>query len=189
MNNRQGVPEPAEDVEDVVGRPVALPDPVSLDTGIEQSDVDVRGIAKAGLALLIFIVVSTLIVTGLQWAITGRMGDFRPPQEAVAPAPPATTIPESVVRRVNSIQTYTDAHDTWKARLDHYTYVDENQTVVSIPIDVAIDRLVSENFFQSRPASDEFTDSGRMVPADSSGGWTMERTREWTVEATATPTN
>ena len=185
--NRQGVPEPAELDEDVVGRPVKLPDPEDLAAGIEQSDVDLRGVAKAGLALLIFIVVSVLIITGLQWAVTGRLGDFRPPQNAVAPAPEPTTIPEGITRRVNAVQSYIEARDMWRTRLDHYTYLDEEKTVVSIPITTAIDKLLSEGFFQSRPASDAFVDDGRMVPADSSGGWTMERTREWTVEATPTP--
>lgn len=183
-NPLQAPPEPAEHDEDVVGRPAGLPNPEALEAGIETSDVSVSGVAKAGLALLIFILVSSLVVTGLQWAVTGNLGDFRPPQEAVAPAPAATTIPDGVTRRVFGVQQYADMRDMWMARLEHYTYLDEEQSRVSIPIDAAMERLLSEGFFESRPAGDEFIDSNTQTPSDSSGGWMMERTREWLTSPT-----
>ena len=183
-NTLQAPPEPAEHDEDVVGRPAGLPSPEALDAGIETSDVSVNGVVKAGVALLIFIVASSLVVTGLQWLVAGNLGDLSPPQGAVAPAPNPEAVPEDVTRRVFGVRQYGEARDQWMARLEHYTYLDEEQSRVSIPVETAMERLLSEGFFESRPASDEFVDRNRETPSDSSGGWRMERTREWLTSPT-----
>ncbi|MBA3531498.1 MAG: hypothetical protein H0T73_06200 [Ardenticatenales bacterium] len=172
-------PEPAEYEENVVGRPARMPDQATLDAGIELSDVDIRGIARAGVALLIFTVASVAVVTVLQWFLTGRLDDFAASESGVAP-PPDSEVPYLIETRARTGVEYEQFRTEEDARLSSYGWVDEEAGIVHIPIEQAMDMMIDEGF-PTRPEAEmeEWQDSGMEMPSDSSSGRMMERSREW----------
>ncbi len=176
---RQAPPEPAEYEEDVVGRPVQLPDPEDIAAGIELEDANLGGIVRAGVWMLVLGVVVLVIATGLQWALTGQLDDLSPPEGAVAD-PPSSEVPYLIETRALTGVEYEAYREEEDAQLSGYGWVDEGASTVHIPIDRAMELLLEEGFpARAESDMDMLGETGLEQPSDSSSGRMMERTREW----------
>jgi hypothetical protein len=152
-----------------------MPDPEDVARGYESSDLAVRG----GIRVLAVIVIGTAIVfavtTAMQYFWVGRFLDVSPPETGVAEEVEGP-VPRDVQSRARSGTEYNILRASELELLNSYGWVNEDDGVVHIPIDVAMDMLLEEGF-PTRPEDEQeqFIDQGLDIPLDSSSGRVLER--------------
>ena len=129
----------------------------------ERADVNVFQITGFGIGL----VISCLVVVFAMWALF----DFLAKRENAKNEPMPQAMSHPVYPRVELQQ----LHDDEDAILNTYGWVNPNTGTVRIPIDQAID-MVAQKGLPSKPSpAGSDNDGYRMIPADASGGRTLEK--------------
>ena len=119
----------------------------SLEAGYELRDVNLRGLIRASVALLIFTLVAVAATTAILGARTGGFdlgitGDLSPDPEG--------EVPERIEsRRIEGVE-YNYWYLVQSRRLDTYGYLDDAGSQVPIPIDRAMELLLEEGAFPAR---------------------------------------
>lgn len=130
-----------------VGEP---PDPESLALGYETDDASPWTIGRFGLILLVVVIVSGGVLVGLFSLLESRAASFdRPlsPLVDVQPTPPGPLL------QPDPAMDWATMRAEQEALLGGYGWVDQEDGVVRIPIDAAIDRLLEEGL-PARPLSE-----------------------------------
>ncbi len=146
-----------------------------LAAGYETRDLSPVGIAAFGCVFLIAMAVVFVITLGVFSLFSGKL-----PQPAFPPAglanAPAPTLPAGVQLEALPAVNYQKFLADEEAQLDSYGWVDKTRGTVHIPINRAMDLIVSQNL-PARPASDaqKYKDNGNQIPSYSSSGRVMER--------------
>ena len=132
----------------------AAHEPHHDDVAHEASDVDVRGVVKFGIGLLVLGAVVYIVV----WLFLGHL-NTRANQASAQLAYPLAVGQEDRVPPEPRLQTNPRAdlrelRESEQKRLDSYGWVDRNAGIVHIPIDDAI-KLTLQRGLPSRPATEQ----------------------------------
>ena len=125
----------------------------------EESDVNVRGIAKFVIALAIGSIVTFVLMRVMFNYLESRelaaqaeqpaspLAKQKSPEERLPPEPRLQLAPGHEIHPLKDME---KAHDEWKAQLNGYGWVDQNVGTVRIPIEQAKRVLLEKGLLQAR---------------------------------------
>ncbi len=146
-----------------------------LAAGRETRDLNPVGIAAFGCLFLISMAVILVVTTGIFSLLSGKSPLPQIPPASLANAP-GPTPPAGVQLEALPAVNYQQFLAGEEATLSSYGWIDKTRGIVHIPINRAMDLVVSQNL-PARPASEaqKFKDNGNEIPSASSSGRVMER--------------
>jgi len=147
-------------------------DAVDLEAGFERSDMNARAVAALGVGLMAALAAIVLAASWIQLGLAGapaRTGAIV--SEAAAPpdlsraAPRLEAVSGETLARVRASE---------RERLTTYAWVNRDDGIARIPIDVAMDMIVKRGL-PSDPAGTGYSEETR--PSDASSGRVEQRLR------------
>jgi len=162
----------------------------------EGSDVAIRPILWFGVGLTIATVVIYLLVGWLFDYFEEREKRFQGKQSPLAaerqrippeprlylspkqPSPSGMVLPNPDIMKDHPFQELERLREQEYERLNHYTWVDPNAGVVTIPIDEAKQLVLQRGLVASRPAPVESATAAETIPLESSSGQKTEKKQQ-----------
>ena len=140
----------------------------------EHTDASVWTVTKFFAWLAVAAVVIHVGLAAMFWLFAEQRASVAEPRFPLAAEEGPRLPPEPRLQRFprEDIQQYRLSEE---AVLQQYGWVDRGAGTVHIPIQEAMRLAVERNLLRSRPQTPQ--EEGSMIPADSSGGRTMERRR------------
>jgi hypothetical protein len=142
--------------------------------GHETRDLNTCGIAAFGCLFVVAMAVVLVFTTGVFSLLSGKPPAVVYPPLGLDNAPPPTLPSETRLEAVPA-QNYQEFLAKEQEILHSYGWVNKDAGTVRIPIERAMELIVSRGL-PARPPADgqQFTDNGNQIPSESSSGRFME---------------
>jgi hypothetical protein len=140
------------------------------DVAHEHGDVNIRTIIAFGIAILVVVAISSVLMYGL-WIVFENQAKARDPQVSPYNVTNTNTTPRGPQLLTNEPKYLHDFRQEEAGKLDGYGWVNQSQGVARVPIDAA-KKLVVQHGLPVRPDAPDDKTLGTHAPAfgEASGG-------------------
>jgi len=154
----------------------------SAHVSYERSDIDMFQIAGYGVGLVVLCLVTVVLMWGMFALLAKRESALNPPESTMSKQrkqlPPEPRLSGAAKGTAElPVLPHVELEElkaSEEAILDNYGWVDASKGIARVPVSVAID-MVLQKGLPSKPSVAGANGGYRSIPADASGGKTLEK--------------